>query len=375
VTAAFPALGFDPAPGDPGRGEDLARTLHHVTAALGEVHDVVSGTGSQRWEGRAADEFRHLMSKELRPRITTAYQSFAQASRGFERWLQELDGFQRRARALEQEAEQHRAGLEHASSALAGLGDRPTDTSAGAAYDDRKAAHEAAARRSEAALEDVRRRARALAGEATHSATVAADLLHVAMDAAPNEPGLWDRLTDAVSSVGDFLGDCLEYIKDNWWNLLHRLVSVTATVLAVASLFCPPLAPFALGFAVADVAMSGVDWARGVPGAKEAFLTGALGLAGGAAFGAIAKQFMQTAGPVLTQGPYQLVANGGAAGFAEPVAAVLSVNPGFRPALAGYVLIKGKDAKDAGDAVTSMLGGNAYYSGALAAGWRKARND
>ena len=330
------------------------------------------------WEGKAATEFRALMSDEMRPRVEDAYLSFSEASRAFDRWLNDLDDFQRRADLLEQEAERARESMTLAQSLLDGLGDPPEggDKTAADRYHDDKTRHASALSSSQGDLDDVLRRARLLADEASGSSQTAAGALHTAMKAAPDEPGLWDRFTDALADLGDLLADCMEFIKDNWWDLLHKLVSITASVLAIASLFCPALAPFALGFAIADVAMSGIDWARGVPGAKEAFLTGALGLAGGAVVGKLAGQLVDMAGPALSKGMFSIVASGRTGAIAAPVAATLSYNPQFGPALASYMFVKGKDATDAGDTARSLLGGGeTYYSDNLANGWQKARRD
>jgi hypothetical protein len=293
-----------------------------------------------------------------------------------DRWLDDLSGFQSRARALEREAEDAKPEIANRSAVLGGFGERPDDEAKAREYADDKRAARTALTSSQGALADILERAHRLAGEADSSAQAAVKALHEAEKAAPDEPGLWDRITNGLESLGDFLADVAEYIQENWWDLLHQIVSITATVLAVASLFFPALAPFALGFAILDVAMSGIDWARGVPGAKEAFLTGAVGLIGGAAFGKLASQFMKVAGPSLQTGAFRLVAQGGGgAAMSAPVAAALQFNPTYGPALAGYLFIRGKDAKDAGEGVTALLGGNAYYTDNLRSGWRKARED
>lgn len=374
----YDALGFDPAPGEVARGREMTRRLRSATQALAEMDRVVRGTGSDAWEGKAAHAFYGLVESDLRPRVSEAYQSFDAATRALERWVEGLGGYQARARALEVEAEQARADLTAAQAAYDGIGDPPTgdiDPADRREYDDKKTRHEGAVERHQGALDSIVRRARALADEATASATTAAGALETAAKVAPDEPGLWDKISDVFEDIGEFLTDVVEYVRDNWWDLLHRLVSITASVLAIASLFCPALAPFALGFAIADVAMSGIDWMRGVPGAKEAFLTGVIGLAGGAVVGKVVGAFTNAAGPVLAAGPFRVVSSGGAASVAAPAAAVLSYNPGFGPALGGMMIVKMKDAKDTSDTVMGLLGGGpSYYGGKLASGWREARS-
>ena len=376
MTGSYTALGFDPAPGDTGQGREMATTLRNVTNALEQIKNVVSGTGDQHWEGQTAESFRDLMSEDLKPRIEDAWQSFSTASKALDSWVSDLATFQSRADALEIEAQQARQDISAAQAKLSGMGDKPDDPAKAATFAQNKTANQDALSGKQAVLDDIIARAHTLAGEATDSATTAAGALQTAMDAAPDEPGLWDKITGALEDIGEFLGDCIEYIKDNWWNLLHQLVHICANVLAIASIFFPALAPFALGFAIADTLMSGIDWARGVPGAKEAFLTGAVGLVGGFAVGKAASSFMEVAGPSLATGPFRVMASGaGGASIAAPAAAVLSFNPSFGPALAGFMFLQAKDAKDASDTVTTLLGGNTYYSDSLASGWSKARND
>ncbi|MPZ94756.1 MAG: hypothetical protein GEU96_07515 [Propionibacteriales bacterium] len=370
----FDALGFNPAPGSQSQGEVMASRLRAATEALGNINDVLSGTGNQEWEGKTAVAFRGLVKEDLQPRIQEAYESFGTASRALDRWLRDLDGFQSRADALEREAEAARADVAAAQSTVDGMGDAPKDDPAAKKeYDKTVGENNAAVTSSQSTLDGIIARANTLAGESSDSAATTAGALDTAMKAAPDEPGLWDRITGALEDIGEFLGDVVEFVKNNWWDLLHKLVNITATVLSIASLFCPALAPFALAFAVADVLMSGIDWARGVPGAKGAFLTGALGLVGGFAVGKLVGTFMSAAGPALATGPFRVMASGGAASIAAPAAAVLSYNPAFGPALAGYMVIKTKDATDGADAVQSLLGNNTYYSDSLASGWQKAR--
>ncbi|GAB2455171.1 hypothetical protein [Streptomyces incanus] len=73
------------------------------------------------------------------------------------------------------------------------------------------------------------------------------------MDIAPDEPGMWDKLGDAIEGlgkaladlpgqVGDLLSDIGKWIKDHadW-------ITVAASVIGVIAIFCPVLAPLAIG--------------------------------------------------------------------------------------------------------------------------------
>src|SRR5690606_5048818 len=261
----YDALGFDPAPGDTSRGQELARRLRSATRALEQMDAVVSGTGDQQWQGQAAE-------------------AFGEAASALDTWLEDLKVFQSRAAGLEQEAREARAALAAAQADADGLGDGPDDPDdpdAAADHEEKRSAAQGLVQSRTGALQEIIGRANLLAEEATNSASYTAGKLQKAGKVAPDKPGLWDRLSNALEDLGDLLGDIVEFVKDNWWDLLHQLVNITATVLSIAAIFVPALAPFALAFAIADVLMSGIDWARGVPGAKEAFLTGAIGLLGG----------------------------------------------------------------------------------------------
>lgn len=370
-------LGFDPAPGDPDRGREMSRKLRQATNALAQMEDALSGTGNNDWEGRAATAFYGLVDDDLKPRVKDAYQSFSTASRALDRWLIDLEDYKGRADKLEIEAEDARRNLSSAQTSLAGLGEVPKDDpEALKVFEKQKTTHCDSVTDNQGVLDDVIRRARSLAGEASISATTTAGALKTAMDVAPDEPGLFDKIGDALEGIGEFLGDVIEFVKDNWWDLLHQLVSICATVLAIASIFFPVLAPFALGFALADTLMSGADWLLfDKPGAQTAFLAGALGLAGGALVGKAVSSFMKVAGPSLATGPFRVMASGSTGAIAAPAAALLAFNPTYGPALAGYLVIKAKDAKDGSEAVASLIGGNTYYSNSLADGWRKARDN
>ena len=375
-TMNYENLGFDPAPGDPDRGREMSRKLRQATNALAQMEDALSGTGNNDWEGRAATAFYGLVDDDLRPRVKDAYQSFSTASRALDRWLIDLEDYKGRADKLEIEAEDARRNLSSAQTSLTGLGEAPKDDpEALTVFQKQKTTHGDSVTDNQGVLDDVIRRARSLAGEASISATTTAGALKTAMDVAPDEPGLFDKIGDALEGIGEYLGDVIEFVKDNWWDLLHQLVSICATVLSIASIFFPGLAPFALAFVVVDMLMSARDMARGLPGAKEAFIGGALGLVGGFAVGKAVGSFMKVAGPSLATGPFRVIASGSTGAIAAPAAAVLAFNPTYGPALAGYLVIKAKDARDGSEAVASLIGGNTYYSNNLADGWRKARDN
>lgn len=379
MSRSFDALGFDPAPGDLGPGHEMARTMREVARTLGEIDAVVHGEGDQQWRGQAAEAFRSLMGEDFAPRIREAHLSFSAASRALDGWVGSLAGFQARAAALEAQAERARADLARNGDALAGLGPVPPDPDAAREHEARRGQLDSAVRTSRTELDEVLRQARSLAEEASTSAATTAAALDTAVRAAPDEPGLWDKLTDVVADIGTFLADVIEFVRDNWWDILHKLVAVAVVVLAVAALLVPGvgwLATAALIAAIADTAMSGVDWlVLDREGAREAFLLGAAGLGAGAALGAVARAAAPTVNAALRQGPFMYAIQGGRASVAAPATVALSVNSLYTPALGGYVMLRWKESTDTVEGVRGVLGGNTYYDDDLRAGWARARGN
>ncbi|OKI71190.1 hypothetical protein [Streptomyces sp. MJM1172] len=173
-----PALGFDPAPGNPAAVLTLAKKLLASANSLGEASRVVDAlaSNSSGWQGEAATAFRASLSRDLPRHLRSAHTSLAEAARRLTAWHDTLVA--------------HRA--------LA------------ARYES-----QAAAATTEPALADARRLARELAAEHAAAAGRVAKTLNAAADRlAPKEPGvfasLWQKITedpaDALSNASAILG-------------------------------------------------------------------------------------------------------------------------------------------------------------------------
>src|SRR5690606_17706098 len=101
---AFPALGFDPAPGTLSSAESVAEQVRTTAANIREAADVLGGTGQQNWQGETATAFHETMSGELTPRVVTAADSFEAAAAALETWASSLVTFQQQAEDLETRA-------------------------------------------------------------------------------------------------------------------------------------------------------------------------------------------------------------------------------------------------------------------------------
>ncbi|CAM5630678.1 hypothetical protein SAVIM338S_06023 [Streptomyces avidinii] len=173
-----PALGFDPAPGNPVAVEALAKKLRSSASSLAETCRVIDAlvSHSSAWQGEAATAFRASLSQELPRNLRAAHTSLAEAARRLTGW--------------------HDTLISHRTLAA-------------------RYASQAAAATTEEALADARRLARELASE--HSAAarrVAQTLTTTAARLAPKEPGvlesIWNKIVDdpadALSNASAILG-------------------------------------------------------------------------------------------------------------------------------------------------------------------------
>ncbi|MER7731986.1 hypothetical protein ABTX80_14005 [Streptomyces erythrochromogenes] len=176
--AEHAALGFDPAPGNPGAVLALTKKLGASAKSLDEAARVVTDlvSHSSSWQGEAATAFRASLSRDLPRYLASAHTSLAEAARRLTGW--------------------HDTLVAHRELA--------------ARYEAR-----AAAAKTEEALADTRRLARELAAEHAAAARRVAATLNAATDKlAPKEPGLlasiWHKITedpaDALSNASAILG-------------------------------------------------------------------------------------------------------------------------------------------------------------------------
>lgn len=269
-SADFPALGFDPAPGEVWEVNSLARTLSNGATTLQQIDDVLQGTGRGAWRGEAAEAFRDLMADDLRPKIRAARNAFSDAQRTIANWAEDLAEFQSRARDLERRAQSALDQVGAAERTVDGL-PRPPLTPPFTLDEDERRERERARETRDAAedaldaarelLASIRRLAEALWEEYYERARSRADELKDSADAAPDEPGLFDRALDALgdlvkfhlevlSAIGDFVMDALEFLAPAL-RVLADVAGFAAAVLGLLSLIpgLQFLAPFALGFA------------------------------------------------------------------------------------------------------------------------------
>ncbi|MER7742476.1 putative T7SS-secreted protein [Streptomyces sp. NPDC096538] len=252
--ADFPALGFVPCPGDHTVADDVAKTIRRTAKALVEICQVLHGTGVGDWEGKAANAFREKFDDEFRPRMDEARDSFGAAATALEDWASYMERKQGAAVRLEARAAAVDEQLGKARAKSDKLKNAGDDDAKDA--DDHEEKLKAAGRvvsAKEEELEELRREGRRMAKAYREYGKDIAERLKKAMDIAPNEPGMWDKLGDAIKDLGKALadlpgrvGDVLSAVGD-WIKEHADWIGVAASVLGVVAIFCPALAPLAIG--------------------------------------------------------------------------------------------------------------------------------
>ncbi|MQA87500.1 MAG: hypothetical protein GEV03_23470 [Streptosporangiales bacterium] len=274
----FPALGFDPAPGELGAVDRLQQRFTAVRTALAETQTTLQGVTSSAgsWQGQAADAF-HGVVGELPPYLEAAATSMTSAANALAGWHADLAAMQRRADHLEAEAAEAKREIEQARSnpalpALGGLD--PTLLVDGEAQ-----RAQAALERAEEKYEEIKERAERLKDEHEDLAEETADKIKAAKDQAPEEPGFFDRVGDILGAPAR-LADQL--IRDNANAIAGygNYLGDASAILGGLGLVAPPLGVAGLGVSVAAILAHSVAYRGGAQGVTpQTLLNDGLGLA------------------------------------------------------------------------------------------------
>ncbi|WBB59108.1 hypothetical protein O7599_26410 [Streptomyces sp. WMMC500] len=263
--ADFSSLGFMPCPGDLRGAENVAGVVRRTARALSEISHVLHGTGPGDWKGKAAEAFREKFEDDFRPKMDEARDSFGMAATALEGWAEYMRVQQATARRLEREAEDAERELSKALRKLdsATDDDEPSDSGspdryrqASTAGDKPDRAREEEQRReaqgavddASVRLEDVRRRARSLADDYRAEGHAVANRLRGAMEIAPDEPGLFDKIGDTISDLSGSFGEYLETVTEGIAKLADDVVQWVedhaANIAAVGDVFAAVSAVF-----------------------------------------------------------------------------------------------------------------------------------
>lgn len=259
--ANFPALGFNPAPGDAQAAAQLSDQLAKAVASLQEGHQLITelaNSDSADWQGDAANEFRSHLSGDLPKALANAHDSLSKAQQALSAWSPALTSFQQLANSLEQQAEQEKAQLDQAQanyqqaqqnpnlSFFNQIGVELSPEQIQAAGDARSQLLQCEGQLQEyqAQLQATIRRAQELEQEHHQQASQVAEQLQSAPDGlAPHKPGLFHRAMSWLHSHAKVIG-----------NVLSAL-SAVAGVLALIPPLTVVCAPLAAGLSLAAFGM------------------------------------------------------------------------------------------------------------------------
>jgi hypothetical protein len=294
-TRDFPALGFDPAPGDLDGVTDLASKYRAVSKDLTEADDALRQIVRKQgiWQGEASDAFARRIGP-LPQYLEGAARSMGEAADALEAWAQQLGDLQKRAADLEARAE---AAAKAAEAARA----NPDLALANRTFPDQQSLQIAqklldnAGQQLQSAIDgcqNIQDAAKQLQQEHTEAAGRVAEALRKAKELAPDEPGLLDKLSDAAggalvdltNTIADSADDAWDFVQDHA-ELLSKLSDVTGDIgnaLGLVGEFLPPPANEVMGAVATGLGVMALEghvtaWAAGADVAPETLIFDAVG--------------------------------------------------------------------------------------------------
>ncbi|MGW4803441.1 putative T7SS-secreted protein [Kitasatospora sp. NPDC004272] len=278
----FPALGFNPAPGNPDNVDGLVGKLNKAANAMDSAHRtlVEVGRGGSIWEGDAAQAFAGKIG-ELPGYLEDSVDAMRQASSALNSWRSQLSSYQDTARRYEEEAQYAKSRLESAKKAREQASDRydkasdnPAFMLIGRHFDDQATFAQAQNQIDSAsaeyqaagdALENANRDLKAIEDELEAVVKQARELYFHHQDDAgrtskalrranQNAPDIstWEKIGNKFKDIGKSIkkwatdhADVLKKIGD-----ISSGISGVLGIASLATLWCPPLSA-ALGVASA----------------------------------------------------------------------------------------------------------------------------
>ncbi|MFG2790561.1 enoyl-CoA hydratase/isomerase family protein [Streptomyces sp. NPDC048419] len=234
---AFPHIGWDPTPGNVDDTRELAKQIGKLAGDLGTAVKELDEVGAGAWKGKTAIAFVEYVGQDVTPLIRKSYDSFDKASRALHRWANELQHFQERADRLEKSAGEKLDARSKAEGKADGKG---SDDLAKAS----------------SAVDGVIQKVHELEEDYRHAARQISKELDKAGDIAPDEPGFWDKLGNAVSDAWDATGD---WIKDHAdvFKAIGDLLSLASGILGLLAIITAPFEPLGAIFAAGAMITSG----------------------------------------------------------------------------------------------------------------------
>ncbi|MET9457089.1 hypothetical protein ABZY05_18670 [Streptomyces canus] len=254
-------LGWNPTPGHPHLAAALSDNLLHTAETLHTTYQLLDSLSKEStwWSGEAAKAFTEKVT-DLPDYLQRAHDSLEAAGGEIARWSDTLHDLKVRAGHYEADAEEARRKADQAERDYESARSDPDLRLAGRMFTDKAQLDDAQAR-----LNGANERLDS-AGRTLNSArNRLQDLID---DAKKLEAQHGDRAQEYADAIrrhaSDYApeGGAWEKFKD-WWNEHGGdLLTVAATVVGIAAIFCPVLAPIAIGLSLAAAAQHTYQYVR-----------------------------------------------------------------------------------------------------------------
>lgn len=360
--SAFPALGFDPAPGDVSAVRAIVQRLDHGLGSVESALSLLTHGADATWQGEAADAFRNAMDADFQPQLEDIGDAFRTSRSALTAWADELADFQIRARNLEEQAADAHAHVVRYDAERDML---INHTRSGATlteseqHDLQRASMLVSTYSGQ--LDSLRGQAERLQRDAdTRASTAAATLKGSASTLSMHAGSFWDKVGSTLSDAWGAVSDGFDWFMTNVMPILEDIIDTIGPILAVVALFTPfipVLGTIALALAVAAVAIDGLQALRGEKGAAGDFWMGLGGLAVGGALGKLGTSLgggtREVFSATINGGGMALAGGGSTAGS---LTLALRFNPGALQANTMWMATKLTEAHVSGvDLQTALL--------------------
>lgn len=262
----YPSLGFNPVPGLPANVSTLRGQINTAYVAVQETNTLLNrlrNSNDDAWKGDAGNAFRNNFDTTLGQDLSYAQSSLEKSVGLMDEWYTNIVAFQDTAKGLETEAAAAITAQTQATTTLRQAQSNPDLQLANQSFSDPTELANAQTRLNNASaqvnsaqtavdnanstLASIRQRAIDLQTEYnTVSRRIATELDAAGKDFAPSPPdkSIWDKITDFVKGIGDWISEHRQQI--------HDVLAGISAVTGLLALVTPP--PASAIFAVVALA-------------------------------------------------------------------------------------------------------------------------
>ncbi|MEU0408643.1 hypothetical protein ABZ307_12645 [Streptomyces griseorubiginosus] len=254
-------LGWNPTPGHPDLASNLSDNLLHTAETLRTTYELLDSLSKEStwWSGEAAKAFTEKVT-DLPSYLQRAHDSLTAAGGEIARWSDTLHDLKVRADHYEADAEEARRAADQAERDYRTASADPDLRLAGQTFTDKARLDDAQAR-----LDSANDRLDSAAKTLNSARGRLQDLIDDARKLETQHGERAQEYADAIRKhASDYApeGGAWEKFKD-WWNEHGGdLLTVAATVVGIAAIFCPVLAPIAIGLSLAAAAQHTYQYVR-----------------------------------------------------------------------------------------------------------------